>query len=395
VVVEWAIKYDGESQTPVATTPVSARVSTFAAGGDIEQRDDVVDQANGVFNLPPGTPMPYGSGIHETTASLLDDSEGVSPPLFTREDTVVPAVPAPNIYSTTKEELMFPLGSRENVFEAAHYSCWFPECVAILPMQDLISHFESHLRFQRLDDPLRMVCPVCDTFYKYSTDQCLACFVPSGGLVEKLYGRYFPKVTRIGLQPKGGVHSGFSSFWPSGGQGHSWSPYQGFNSNPWNNNFGYHSHYQHGSSGSRGGSYYSNTRSALAHFKRTLFLLPIRSLRFFRSLIGRPKYVAALVIAATVSLVLGYKEHHWIVSNLAQLTHGVPIASPSKLPAIGVIVASVAFGLHRIIVHATRANGIRSGWLSRCALNMFNVACGRRRPEWPGTTSYELGHSRS
>lgn len=394
MVVEWAIKYDGESQTPVTTTPVSASINTFAAGGDIEQRDDVVGQANGVFNLDPGTPMLYGSGIHETTASLLDDSEGVSPASYTREDTVVPAVPAPNIYSysTIKEDLMFPLGSRENFFQPAHYSCWYPGCAAILPMQDLISHFESHLRFQRLDNPLRMVCVVCDIFYTDSTDQCWTC---SGGLVELLYGRYFPKVTRSGLQPEGGVHSDFSFLWSSGSQGHSWSPYQGSSSYPCNNSSGHNNHYHNGSSGSPGGSYYSNTRSALAHFKRSLFSLPILIRRLFHSLFRRRKYVAALVIAATVSLVLGYQEHNWIVSNLAQLTHGVPTVSPAKLPVIGVIVASVAFGLHRIIVQATRANGIRSGWLSRCALNMFNVARGRRRPEWPAVTGYELGHSRS
>jgi hypothetical protein len=396
VVVEWAIRYDAESQTPVATTPVSARVSTFAAGGDIEERDDVVDQANGIFDLPPGTPMPYGSGIHETTASLLDESEGVSPSPFIRQDTVVPAVPAPNSYSTIKDDLMYPLGSREIVFEPPHYSCWFGDCVEILPMQELISHFQVHLPFQRLDDPLRMVCPGCDTFYTYSTDQCLRCYVPSGGLVEKVYG-YFPNVTTIGLQPAGGaVQSGFSSFGSSGGQGHGGSPYQGFSSFPWNTGYDQNS-YQYGSSESPGGSYYSNTRSVLAHLKQSLFLLPIGSLRFFRFLIRRRRYVAALAIAATVSLLLGYrtKKHNWIVSTLVQLIHGVPTVSPSKLPVIGVIVASVAFGLHRIIVHATRANGIRNGWLSRCALSVFNVACGRRRPEWPGTAGHELGHSRS
>ena len=130
MVVEWAIRYDADSQTPVTTTPVSASINTFAAGGDIEQRDVVIGQANNVFNLDPGTPMLYGSGIHETDRITFRDSEGVSPASYTREDTVVPAVPVPSIYSysTNKEELMFPLGSRENFFQPAHYSCWFPEC---------------------------------------------------------------------------------------------------------------------------------------------------------------------------------------------------------------------------------------------------------------------------
>jgi hypothetical protein len=354
-------------------------------------REDVVDQANGVFNLDSGTPMLYGSRINETNASLLDDSD--SPPPVTREDTVVPAVPASNIYSTVNDELMFPLGSRMNFFDPAHYSCSFLECGAILPMQDLISHFETHLRFQHLDDPFRLVCPECDTFYSYPTIQC-AC---SGGLmdlVEKLYGRYLTKVADDDLQLAGGASlSGFSSFGPSGVQGYGGSSYQGFSSFPWTAGY-YQNSYQYGSSGSPRGSYHSNSRSALAHFKRSLFSLPILTQRLFRSLVRPRKYVAALVIAATVSLVLGYKEHNWIISKLVQLTHGVPTVSPSKLPVIGVIVASIAFGLHRIIVHAARVNGIRSGWLSRCALNMFNVACGRR-PEWPGTTGHELGHSRS
>ncbi len=395
MVVEWAITYDADPQTPVATTPVSARVTTFAAGGDMDQRDDVVDQANGIFNLPPSTPMPYGSIIQETTASLLDNSEIVSPPPFPREDNVVPAVPGPNIYSTVKDELMFPLGSREDMLEPAHYSCWFPECVAILPMQDIISHFEQHLRFERLDDPLRMVCLSCDKFYNYSNEQCLTCYTAPGGLVEQLYGRYFPDTTTIGIQlESGAVQSGFPSFWPSGNQGHSWSSYQS-SSYSQNNVFGSHNNYQNGSPGSPAGSYFFKVRSVVGQCKRSLFSSPILPKRLFRSLIRRRMYVVALVVAATVSLILGYKEHNWIVSNLAQLTHGVSTVSPSKLPFIGVVLASVAFGLHRILVQATRANGIRNGWLSRCALKMFSVACGRRRPEWPGATTYELGHSRS
>jgi hypothetical protein len=361
----------------------------------MEERDDVVGQANGVFDLPPNTPMPYGSGIHETTASLLDNSEGVSPPSLAREDTIIAPVQSPHNYIILKKRRMFPLGTRDTIFGRAYYNCEFPNCVAHLPMQDLISHFEfDHLRFQHLDNPLRMVCPGCDRFFAYSTDQCLACF--SDGLVEKLYGRYFPDAPTIGPQPgSGAVHSGMSFFRSFGGQGHGWFPYQDFSSFQGSSGSGYNNNFQYGSSGSSGGSYYSNTKVVLAQFKRSLLSLPMLPLRLFRSLVRRRKYVAALVIAATVSLILGYQKHNWIVLNLAQLTHGVPTVSASKLPVIGVVCASVAFGLHRIVVHATRANGIRSGWLSRCALSVFNVACGRRRPEWPGTTGYELGHSRS
>jgi hypothetical protein len=341
--------------------------------------------------------MPYGLGVHETDASLLENSEGVSPSSFMRENTIVPDAPVPSIYDTYKDELMFPLGSRENMFEPPHYSCWFPKCVQTLPREELISHFtRHHLRFERLNDPLRMVCPVCDKFYMYSNDQCLACYTQSGGLVEKLYGRYFPDATTIGLQRESGaVRSGFSSFWSSGSPDPNSSSYQSSSSNSRYNSYSCGNNYPYGSSGSPGGNYYSRARSVVAKCKRSLFSSPLLSRRLFRTLLRHRKYVAVLILAATVSLILGYKEHNWIVSTIAQLTHGVSTVSPSKLPLIGVVLASVAFGLHRIVVSATRAGGIRTGWLSRCALSIFNVACGRRRAEWSGPTGYELGHSRS
>jgi hypothetical protein len=230
----------------------------------------------------------------------------------------------------------------------------------------------------------------------YSNDQCLACYTQSGGLVEKLYGRYFPDATTIGLQRESGaVHSGFSSSWSSSSSDPNSSSYQGSSSNSRYNSYGCGNNYPYGSSGSPGGNYYSRARSVIAQCKRSLFSSPILSRRLFRTLLRHRKYVAVLILTATVSLILGYKEHNWIVSTIAQLTHGVSVVSPSKLPLIGVVLASVAFGLHRIVVSATRAGGIRTGWLSRCALSIFNVACGRRRAEWSGPTGYELGHSRS
>jgi hypothetical protein len=392
MVVEWAIRYDADSQTPVATTPVSARVTAF---DDIEARDDVIQQANTVFGLS-GTPTTYSPDINESVASLLGNSESVSSHSFMREETIVPDVPAPSIYSTFKDELMFPLGSRETMIEPAHYSCWFPECVRILPMQEFISHFEHHLRFQHLDDPLRIVCPVCDKFYTYSNDQCLACYIPSGRLVEKLYGRYFPDATTIGLQQESAaVHSGFSSSWLSGIPGPSRSSYQGQSPYPQNYIYGCSNNYAYGSSGNLKPSNYSKAELILAPCKRSLFSWPLLSKRLFRSLLYYRKYVTTLVLAATISLILSYMEHDWIVLTITQLTQGISTVSPSKLPFIGVVVASIAFALHRIVVRATRAGGLRTRWLSRCALNIFNNACGRRRPEWTGATTYELGHSRS
>jgi hypothetical protein len=171
------------TRAAVETTKTSYQGSEFKEESTIKVPKNSVSQIND-----------QASGIVQLTSSQdLNNSSTnckVASASFTREGPLVPDVSAPNIYSTMKEALMIPLGSRENVFGTAHYSCWFPECVAILPVEDLISHFEFHFRFQRLDDPLRMVCPVCDSFFSYSTDQCLACFVPPGGLVEKLYSRY-------------------------------------------------------------------------------------------------------------------------------------------------------------------------------------------------------------
>lgn len=359
----------------------------------MEERNDVIDQAVSAFNLPSGTPMQYAPVIQETDASLLR-SEDVPPRSFTPRHIAATATQQPYKYSTVKNTRMFPLGTQDGTCRPAHYQCEFPHCIHVLPMQDLINHFElSHLRFAHLNEPLRMVCPGCEAFYTYSSDRCPQCFVPS--LVERLYGQYFSEVPTTSMQPEtDAVSSGLSGYGPYSGQGPNWPQYQAPGSYSPNDGFGYYNNFPCGASPSYGGGHwYFTANSALSQFKRSLLSLPSLSLRLVRSIACRRKYAAALMITVTISLVLGYTKYNCIVSNLVQLMHGVTSVSPSKLPAIGVIVASVAFGLHRIVVDAYHSNGIRrGGWLSRCALDVFNVACGRRQEEGP---RHELGHARS
>lgn len=357
----------------------------------MEERNEVLHQATNAFNLPHGTPTPYEPIIQETTASLLNP-EDVIPGFLAPLDTLTAAGQPPYIYSILWETPMLLLGVRDYSFSPAHYRCEFPDCDKVLPMQYLISHFEiDHHPFEHLNDPLRMACLGCGRFYAYSNDECQSC--PGLPLVENLYGRHIPGEPTMVILPENGVlYSGVSTFATPGIQNSNVPSYQGSSLLP---NYGL-DHYgtsPYGFSGNPAGSYYSTAGSAISNLKDGLLSLQVLPLYLFSPLVRRCGYIAAFVIAATVSLVLGYKNHNWIVSNLVRLTHGIPDISPSELPSIGVMFASIAFGLHRIIVHAYRANSIRRGSrLYRCVLSVLNVACGRWRPEWQG---YELGHSRS
>jgi hypothetical protein len=348
MVVEWALRYGADSRVPAATKTVSARVAALSASSDIKEHDDVISRANRVLSLPPSTHMPYSSGFSKRTGPLLNNEDSVSSYSFLQKATTVPDTPVPCTYSTIKDELMFPLGFRENMVTPASYSCGFPGCVQILPMQELISHFEHHLSFQHLGDPLRMVCPQCDKFHANSNDWCIECFTPSSRLVENLYGRYFPYSTKKGLHWESGTaYSGYSSFRSSGGPNPRLSLYKGSSSNSWNNSYDDRNNDPYGSSGSPGSNYSSGARSIVARSKRCLFSLPTVSRRLFRAFLRYRKYFVVLIVAATMSLILGYKEHNWIVSTIFELKNRASAVFPSKLFFIGVVLASIAFAFIR------------------------------------------------
>jgi hypothetical protein len=104
--------FDAESQTPVATTPVLARVRTF---DEIEDLGEVIDQATSVFDSPPDTPMPYAPVIEETEASLL------GPRSVLYSDTSPAVAQLAYGYSTPVISRPLLLGTRDDTLRPPYY----------------------------------------------------------------------------------------------------------------------------------------------------------------------------------------------------------------------------------------------------------------------------------
>jgi hypothetical protein len=148
---------------------------------------------DGATDLPPSTPTTHGSGLQETNASPQKGPNGTLTWLLNHRDAVAADVSGHKIYNTAKTASMFILASRKDMNGPALYSCCDLNCTALLPMPDLLSHYEVHHKhYRRLDDPLRLVCRMCEAFYTCASDECLECYVPSGGLTEALYGEFLP-----------------------------------------------------------------------------------------------------------------------------------------------------------------------------------------------------------
>lgn len=387
-IVEWAIRFDAEpGASPTSAIPDSTHLATFAAGEPSEARDRVVNQATNFFDVPFAPPMLYGSGIQETTASLLDHSGVTQPRSRADESGTIANVPSPP-FSTLSLPGMFPFGMRDDTFGPNQYKCEWKDCPYTAPEEDLILHFEiAHICFQRLRYPLRIVCLPCGSFHTQLSVQC--CLGIGRTMVEKVYGLYLPDEYSGPVSENGAIHSGLSGFESVNGQGNYFLHDQTNGSLQGNSGYPYCDDSRSGGSLCAGSPYYS-LRSMANYWKKGLSWLsvPYRLLRRFAR--GR-RYTVAFIVAIAISLLFG---HDWILSKLARFNGRVPNLPHLNLPVIGIVVMSLAFAVHRFIVHVHFYTGgsRRGSWLSQCALNMFNVACGRTLES---IEPYELGDSRS
>jgi hypothetical protein len=373
-------------------------------------RHEALDQATNAFGVPPAPPLPYGSVIQETTASLLDPSLATSTRPRLRPGPIDENVVLHTRFSTDKSVRMFPVGKRDDTLSPFQFKCEYRGCAHTSDLESLLVHFEAvHCRFARLPDPFRMVCPTCERFHVLPSAQCCPRVGPS--VVERVYGLFLPDTPIVDFSINAGPV-------PSSGFGLGLSRLYGMNSLPYSGGqslLGYVGHiHGHG----HGHGLYNNCRSGACmdstdrcrssspcplssssgSMKARLFkkfspcisfiTFPFRKLRQLAR--GR-RYTVAFTAAVLISILFG---HDWILSKLTRRPSAIPAVSNLNLPFVGVVFMSIAFVLHRFVVHAHRYTGARPGsWFSRCAIKMFNVACGR--PTEPGRLAYELGHSMS
>jgi hypothetical protein len=390
--VEWAIRLDAEPENPRNETPVSARVASLVVGGPSESLDVVVDRVNNVLDMPPAIPTLYGRDIRETDAVLLErhgmDSPRPPIPSFSINAENAP----PRIYySTLRLDRMFFFGLEDGESVTALYKCQFPGCTVILPTLPLASHYDSdHHRFEQLHDPLRVFCQRCNHFHNRRIDRCSRC--TSTDIVEGVFGRFiFSTDDQDGM-----VVGGLSDYVPFRNQHQHSSGNAGSSSFMQNSGgFGSYSNCWTGPASTLGGFGYSHSSTIANYFqqkfRKSVFYLTL-PYRLLRRLFRSRRYFLVYICGALLLLATGYEMHDWLLSKTPRLMNAVSPTSRNHIPRLGVALAFVAFKMHRIIVYAQHTSGGHcGGWLSQCAINMFNKAYGRQPPT---QAEYELGPAR-
>jgi hypothetical protein len=374
--VEWAICFDdGKTKIQQDSSQASARlevlapVNVYPPGNGVNNAVNLTDD---VFGLAAQEePLPYASRIEESSEALLEPdieresnstpTQGFALPIEPRAQAYFPESYGYQ-YSTLRYDEMFYFGEWTDSGSVGMngYLCAFPApCDHITyAVPALKLHYVSeHFPFTEMPNPLRMVCPSCETFYSHSVVSCPQC--PWATPVLRVYGLCGPQIhveppsekVSSGIPPSThqawGVQQNFSDMkQDSGGYDH--------NSATWNRS-------SHGSSGSN-----SIYRSLVTFLDAILFWVS-----YFRFPQCQYRLFATAILGITsVFGLISLERYDWISAKLSPLLHNLFSIFGPNFPILCILVASIAFILLRLLSSRTRC---KHGRIRVSSLLLFDI----------------------